>query len=84
MGKHDNDNMATLGLKWEFVRGPVPLDHHESLSGSEQRRIDEKKVIKFGKYKGRTQRHVLENDKNYYRWAVRQGLVADLDGYKHR
>jgi hypothetical protein len=65
-----------LEVKYEFVRGILPLSHTmmskrelEAIQASKDEKID-LVPITFGKHKGKTPQWILTNDRSYLEWLA--------------
>jgi len=81
--KEFNDGMEKFGNWYEFMRGPIPNKHQYGLTNLE---IKEKyteylktTVSQYGKYKENTWYHIKHKDDSYFEWAIRQGILKDIE-----
>ncbi len=65
-----------LEVKYEFVRGILPLSHTmmskrelEEIQASKDEKLD-LAVLRFGKHKGKTPQWILKNDPSYMQWIA--------------
>lgn len=81
--KDFNNGMKRSGSWYEFIRGPIPLQHQYGKTLSEKR-IDydeylKSNVMQVGKHKEKTFYELKIRYPDYFEWAISKGLIEDFD-----